>query len=224
MTLPLFRHFVEREDRFDGALGAGAQSMHSSGWMNSRWAAPNALVLARVDAIDRTHIHTRGVLGADAGFRNHVSHGISSENSRTLYLMTKMGSMKSIWNPRRALVLTALMAASACGSSSSSSTAPTLVTSVQTTTITITSAGVSPNNIEVALGTRVLFINGDSRTHNMTSDPHPEHTDCTAINSVGFLQAGQQLTTGNLTTARTCKYHDHDDPDNAKLKGQITIK
>jgi len=58
----------------------------------------------------------------------------------------------------------------------------------------------------------------------MTSDPHPEHTDCPAINSVGFLTAGQQLTTGNLTTARTCKYHDHDDPDNAKLKGQITIK
>jgi plastocyanin len=138
--------------------------------------------------------------------------------------MTKMGSMTSIWNPRRALVLTALMAASACGSSSSSTTAPTLVTAVQTTTITITSAGVNPNNIEVAVGARVLFINNDSRTHNMTSDPHPEHTDCPPINSVGFLQVGQQLTTGNLTTARTCGYHDHDDPSNTKFQGQIVIK
>jgi plastocyanin len=138
--------------------------------------------------------------------------------------MTKMGSMQSIWNPRRALVLTALLAASACGSSSSSSTAPTLVTAVQTTTITITSAGVSPNNIEVAVGARVLFINNDSRTHTMNSNPHPEHTDCPPINLVGFLQAGQQVTTGNLTTARTCGYHDHDDPDNAKFKGQIVIK
>ena len=138
--------------------------------------------------------------------------------------MTTMGSMQSLWNPRRALIVLALTAAAACGSKGSSSTAPTLVTAVQTTTITITSAGVSPNNIEVAVGARVLFINNDSRSHNMTSDPHPEHTDCPAINSVGFLQAGQQLNTGNLTTARTCKYHDHDDPGSAKFQGQIVIK
>ena len=132
--------------------------------------------------------------------------------------------MKSLGNKRRFLVLTTLLAASACGSSSSPSTAPTLGTAVQTTTITITSAGVSPNNIEVAVGARVLFINNDSRSHNITSNPHPEHTDCPPINSVGFLQAGQQLTTGNLTTARTCGYHDHDDASNAKFQGQITIK
>jgi plastocyanin len=140
--------------------------------------------------------------------------------------MTTMGSMKSSWNSRRAFVLAAILTAAACGSKSTSptSTPPTLVTAVNTTTITITSAGVSPNNIEVAVGARVLFINSDSRAHNMTSDPHPEHTDCPAINSVGFLQAGQQLTTGNLTIARVCKYHDHDDPANNKLQGQITIK
>ena len=141
--------------------------------------------------------------------------------------MTKMGSMQSIGNLRRVLALTALVAAAACGSKgSSTSTAPTptLVTAVTTTTITITSAGVTPNNIEVAVGARVLFINNDSRAHNMTSDPHPSHTDCPPINSVGFLQAGQQITTANLTTARTCKYHDHDDPSNKNLQGQITIK
>jgi len=134
-----------------------------------------------------------------------------------------MGSMQSIRNPHRALLVLALTAA-ACGSKGSSATAPTLVTAVQTTTITISSAGVSPNNIEVAVGARVLFINSDSRSHNMTSDPHPEHTDCPPINLVGFLTAGQQVTTGNLTTARTCKYHDHDDPSNSKLLGQIVIK
>ena len=134
--------------------------------------------------------------------------------------------MKSPGNKRRFLALTMLLAASACGgsSSSSTSTAPTLGTAVQTTTITITSAGVSPNNIEVAVGARVLFINNDTRSHNMTSNPHPEHTDCPPINSVGFLQAGQQLTTSNLTTARTCGYHDHDDASNSKFQGQITIK
>ncbi len=140
--------------------------------------------------------------------------------------MTTMGSMQCILNPRRAAVLAALLAAAACGSkvSSPTSTATTLVTAVQTTTITITSAGVSPNNIEVAVGARVLFINNDSRAHNMASDPHPAHTDCAPINSVGFLPAGQQVTTANLTTARTCRYHDHDDASNTKLQGQITIK
>jgi plastocyanin len=136
-----------------------------------------------------------------------------------------MGSMESIWNPRRAALVAALIAASACGSKGNSTpTAPDLGAVVQTTTITITANGVSPNNIEVAVGARVLFINNDSRSHNMTSDPHPEHTDCPPLNSVGFLQAGQQLTTGNMNTIRTCKYHDHDDPSNNKLQGQITIK
>ncbi|TAK16356.1 MAG: hypothetical protein EPO35_05500 [Acidobacteria bacterium] len=135
--------------------------------------------------------------------------------------------MHSPWNPRRAAVVSAVLLASACGSKSSSSTSPTsptLTTAVATTTITITSAGVSPNNIEVALGARVLFINNDTRSHTMTSDPHPEHTDCPPINSVGFLQAGQQVTTANLNTARTCGYHDHDDPSNTRWQGRITIK
>ncbi len=123
----------------------------------------------------------------------------------------------------RLLLGSLAVVALACGSSASSPTTPTLTTVVQTTTITITSVGVSPNNIEVSQGARVLFINNDSRSHNMTSDPHPEHTDCPPINSVGFLSAGQRLETGNMTTVRTCGFHDHDDTS-AKWKGQITIK
>jgi plastocyanin len=123
----------------------------------------------------------------------------------------------------RRLPLCAALVTLACGSGSSP-TSPALTSVVQTTTITITAAGVSPNNIEVALGARVLFINNDSTLHNMTSDPHPDHSDCPPINSVGFLQPGQQVQTGNLNAARTCGYHDHDDPFNAKFRGQITIK
>lgn len=131
--------------------------------------------------------------------------------------------MPHLNNISRLLPLCAALAALACGSSSSP-TSPTLTTAVQTTTITITSAGVSPNNIEAALGARVLFINNDSKSHTIASDPHPDHTDCPPINSVGFLQPGQQLTTGNLTGARTCGYHDHDDPANTKFQGKINIK
>jgi hypothetical protein len=58
----------------------------------------------------------------------------------------------------------------------------------------------------------------------MTSDPHPEHTDCPEINQVGFLSAGQSRETGNLVTVRTCGFHDHDDPGAIGLQGSIVIK
>lgn len=97
-------------------------------------------------------------------------------------------------------------------------------TPVATTTITLTSSGANPRNIDVPVGSRVRFINNDSRAHNMSSDPHPEHTDCPEINQVGFLSAGQSRETGNLVQARTCGFHDHDNPSNASLTGRITIR
>src|SRR5437016_4736108 len=63
----------------------------------------------------------------------------------------------------------------ACGTKTPAEPLPP---AVQTTTITITSTGASPRNIELLAGQRVLFINNDDRSHNMTSDPHPEHDAC----------------------------------------------
>jgi plastocyanin len=94
----------------------------------------------------------------------------------------------------------------------------------QTNTVTITSSGVNPKNIQIALGTRVLFVNSDGRSHSMNSDPHPEHTDCPEINQIGFLSSGQSRETGNFVQARVCGFHDHDNPDATAWKGTITIK
>jgi plastocyanin len=91
-------------------------------------------------------------------------------------------------------------------------------------TIAITSAGVSPSSITVPPGTRVLFVNNDSRSHEMFSDPHPEHTDCPEINTVGLLSPGQSRETSNLNTVRSCGYHDHADPFNTRWHGTITIQ
>ena len=107
----------------------------------------------------------------------------------------------------------------ACGAKS-----PTNPTPTAGNTLTITSAGVSPKNLQLAIGTRVLFVNNDSRSHSMTSDPHPDHTDCPELNQVGFLTAGQSRESGNLVTARSCGYHDHDNPASTTLQGTITIK
>jgi len=119
---------------------------------------------------------------------------------------------------------TALTLAMACGGGGGSPTTPSNQPPVQTNTITITAAGASPRNIEIAVGTRVTFVNSDTRSHNMTSNPHPDHTDCPELNQVGFLSPGQSRESGNLVAARTCGFHDHDNPSTASLQGQITIR
>ena len=95
---------------------------------------------------------------------------------------------------------------------------------VETTTITITAAGVSPKNVVIALGQRVLFINNAGGPRNMTSDPHPAHDDCPEINQVGFLNPGESRETGNMVIARTCGFHDHDMPGVTNLQGSITAR
>jgi plastocyanin len=112
-----------------------------------------------------------------------------------------------------------------CGSSPSSpSNGSSGGTPTSTTTITLTAAGASPSAISVTQGTRVIFINNDNRQHEMTSNPHPEHTDCVELNQIGFLSPGQQRETGNLNTVRTCGYHDHNDPNNTRFQGRIVIQ
>ena len=83
---------------------------------------------------------------------------------------------------------------------------------------------VTPSELVVAPGTRVLFINNHNRRHDMSSDPHPEHTDCPEIDQVGVLNPGQQRETGNLNTVRTCGFHDHDLPEDGRLRERIVIR
>jgi plastocyanin len=95
------------------------------------------------------------------------------------------------------------------------------------TTITITSSGVSPKSVTVSRGSQVTFVNNDTRTHDMASDPHPTHTDCPEINTVGFLAASgptKSKQTSNLNTAGTCHYHDHELFFDTSLQGTIVIQ
>ena len=128
------------------------------------------------------------------------------------------------FHPTRAALSVAIGCALglSCAGGSSTPTEPTNPT--LTNTIVITASGVSPQNIQISPGTRVLFQNTDSRSHNMVSDPHPEHSDCTEINQVGLLATGQSRETGNLNAVRTCRFHDHDLPNAASLAGAIVIR
>ena len=136
-----------------------------------------------------------------------------------------------------AAMVVALTAAACGGGSSSTPSTPTTPTSPttptppttgpnpSTATITIGTDGrVSPSSVTIAPGGRVTMINNDSRAHDMSSDPHPEHTQCPEINQIGFLTTGQSRTSGNFNTARTCGFHDHNLPDNTALQGRIVIQ
>lgn len=120
-------------------------------------------------------------------------------------------------------LLTWLATGAACGGSS----APTSPSSPTATTprITIGADGVvTPRELVVSPGTRVLFVNEHSRPHDMSSDLHPDHLECPPINQAGYLSPGQQRETGNLVAVRTCGFHDHDNPTDGRLQGRIIIR
>lgn len=132
---------------------------------------------------------------------------------------------KALW-AGSVFAVAAAMTIAACGGGGGSSTPTSPTTpSSPATTITIGADGrVSPSTLTVPVGSRVTFVNNHNRGHEMASDPHPQHTDCTELNAVSNLQPGQSRQTDNLTTARICGFHDHGEPDNAGLRGTIRIQ
>jgi len=124
---------------------------------------------------------------------------------------------------RLASLVALTCALAACGGGGA--TTPTPPPQNNPNVITIGSNGVvTPKDLTVAQGARVLFVNNDSRRHDMTSDDHPDHLECPPLNQVGVLTPGQSRESGNLVTARTCGYHDHDNPSERNLQGSIVIR
>jgi len=128
-----------------------------------------------------------------------------------------------------------LIGVAACGSSPTSPSGGGSGTSVLVrstgsvgavgATITIGANGaVSPSQVNVSVNQSVTFVNSSTQPHDMESDPHPAHTACPSIANVGLLQPGQSKTTFGFANAGTCGYHDHNDSENAGLKGRITVQ
>lgn len=126
--------------------------------------------------------------------------------------------MRLVWT------LVASVALAACGGSSGAPTQPP--PPVPTTyRVTIGTDGVvSPTELVVPPGTRVLFANNHNVAHEITSDPHPEHDGCTELRQVGVLNPGQTKESGNLVTPRTCGYHDDTSFMNTAMQGRIVVR
>ena len=91
-------------------------------------------------------------------------------------------------------------------------------------TVTMTSNGVNPANVTVAVGQTVTFINNDTRAHEIASNPHPQHGSCPSIEALGVIGAGQTKVTHNFANAGTCGYHDHQDDTNVRFQGTIVVQ
>ena len=123
--------------------------------------------------------------------------------------------------PARAGLIIALLTISGCGDKQS----PPGPTPNNPNRLTISATGVvTPKELTVPPGSRVLFVNSHNRRHDMTSDPHPDHLDCPELNQVGVLNPGQSRESGNLVAVRSCGFHDHDNPDDVNLRGTIIVR
>lgn len=124
---------------------------------------------------------------------------------------------------QRLVLAAALACAAACGSDSPVDPGPP-GPAPNPHRIVLTAGGISPGELTVPPGSRVLFVNNDARRHDITSDPHPEHDDCTALNQIGALQPGQSRETGNLVLPGVCAFHDDDSPGSATFRGRIVVQ
>ena len=132
---------------------------------------------------------------------------------------------------RAALVTASIALAVACGGGGGGSSAPTTPSAGASTggnspaaaIIRVSASGVSPRDVRVEVGQQVMFINDDTRSHEMLSDPHPVHTSCPEINDVGDLAPGQSKMTSTFRASRNCGFHDNRQDTNAALRGTIVV-
>lgn len=101
------------------------------------------------------------------------------------------------------------------------SAAPTPVPApaAQGTTVFITAAGFSPESVAISPGDSVAFTNSDASAHQVASNPHPVHTEFSALNSA-VLSPGQTFTVA-FPTVGTFRYHDHQSPG---VRGTVVVQ
>ncbi|TSC71708.1 MAG: plastocyanin-like protein [Parcubacteria group bacterium Gr01-1014_38] len=100
------------------------------------------------------------------------------------------------------------------GSPQASPTVPT-----SGATVSIATTGFSPATVSVPVNGTVTFTNSDTQSHQVSSDPHPIHTNYPPLN--GDVLAPGQSRTVTFTQAGTFGYHDHLNPG---LRGTVTVR
>jgi len=86
-------------------------------------------------------------------------------------------------------------------------------------TITLTSAGFSPDNVTIKAGQKITWINKSGTEATVNSDPHPSHTNFQPLNLGSFADGASLSLTFDQTG--TYGYHNHLNPN---ARGTITVQ
>lgn len=132
---------------------------------------------------------------------------------------------RSMLSTARAIVFAApLIAAAACDYKAPTAPDSQTPAGPEGATVTITSAGLTPATVTIAMGQSVTFVNNDTQVHEVVSGPAPSYDQCPAINRVGRLEPGQSMQTGALSATRTCAFLDLLRIDDSRWQGTIAVQ
>lgn len=79
----------------------------------------------------------------------------------------------------------------------------------------------SPATVEIKKGTTVTWVNNDTATHQIASDPHPLHNQLKDLGDGEVLNQGEGFSF-TFDKTGTFTYHDHLNP--LKYKGTVVVK
>lgn len=96
---------------------------------------------------------------------------------------------------------------------------PTVSEQLSVQTVKIDTNGYSPAKIMIKKGTKVTWNNASGKIANVSSDPHPAHTNYTPLN-LGNIPDKESVSVV-LNETGTFNYHNHLQPSQ---KGTITIQ
>lgn len=88
------------------------------------------------------------------------------------------------------------------------------------TTITRNASSFTPSSVTITVGDQIKFVNTSGVSIQPSSNPHPDHTNYTALN-MSVIANNSSSTTGVLNNVGTWGYHDHLDDG---VTGTIVIQ
>jgi hypothetical protein len=80
-----------------------------------------------------------------------------------------------------------------------------------------------PEELTIAVGERVSFMNHDRPTYTVAGGREPSRPGCPEVDAVGALPSGETRATEPFTTAKTCEFHASRDAS-APVTGRIIIR
>ena len=88
-------------------------------------------------------------------------------------------------------------------------------------TVTINNAGFIPATIKIQQGQQVVWINTDTKDHQISADPHPSHSSLPALSETSKLLSEESM---SFIFEKSGTYTYHDELPPLTLKGTVIVE